>query len=188
MIYSFKKVKLGVVLDYKIFIMQQPLFVLKPSIVNALVPVFLKKFFYFVIIVSLLLGVEWLLEFFEVIDPSSEDFLIGLGTLSILVLFLPMFFQLLVLYNTKYFFYDTHVVSEFELVIAKRHSTPYHQVVNVTSNVSIWDRFCNAGDLTLHTAEDRLPDLVLQFLKDPNEVEKKLYLLINKQKAPLSQV
>lgn len=162
--------------------MENPILILKPSVINALVPVFLKKLFYFILILGFLLGGAWLLRYFDVIDPSTEDALIGLGILSLLFFLLPILFQFVFLYNTQYVFYETHVVSEFELMIVKRHTTPYHQIVNITSDVSIWDRLCNAGDLTMHTAEDRLPDLTLKFIKNPNEVEKKIYTLMQKQK------
>ena len=55
---------------------------------------------------------------------------------------------------------------------------PYNQITNITLNVTLWDRICKSGDLTLHTAEDNAPDLKLKFLKSPKHIEKTIYNLI----------
>ena len=43
--------------------------------------------------------------------------------------------------------------------------------MNLTMNVTIWDRICKAGDLTIHTAEDKEPDMVLRYVKHPEKLE-----------------
>ena len=158
--------------------MDKPLLVLKPGVVNALLPTLVKNLF----IIGILSGVYFLLGSIELINKSSTNMLFGLLCILLVYFTLRLVIKLIILYNTKYFFFQTNVVREFELVIVRRHSTPYNQIVNITSHVSLWDRLCKAGDITLHTAEDRLPDLVLHYIDDPEKIEKDLYELIQKSK------
>lgn len=157
---------------------EKELFLLKPSILNAVVPIFAKNLFYAILIGGVAFGLYWLIETFGTIDYSMNKAIFWLITFLIVFPTIPSLFKLLILYNTKYIFYKTYIVSEFELLRVKRHSTPYNQIVNISNNVSIWDRFCKAGDVILHTAEDRLPDLTLFYIKNPESIEAKLYQMV----------
>lgn len=157
---------------------EEPLFILKPNIFNALVPIFAKNLFYSLIMGAIGLGLFWLLyEFGTVPYTMGQAFF---WTVFFVLLFpaIPSLIKLFFLHNTKYFFYKTRLVSEFELFSVKRSSAPYQQIVSVTSKVSIWDRICNAGDLTVHTAEDSTPDITLLYIKDPHAIEAKIYDLM----------
>lgn len=162
---------------------EEPILVLKPSILNALVPTILKTVFYLIILGSLFFGVFWLMQELNIFNNGYFQKYTLVFAFIAFLLIIPVLVKLLLLYNTHYVFYNKHVVVEFELFFVRRHSTPYHQIVNITSKISLWDRFCKAGDVTLHTAEDRLPDLVLHYIKEPEKVESILYKLINKFKT-----
>lgn len=162
---------------------EEELLVLKPSIFNAIVPVFFKNLWYASILGGIAFLLYWLTNTFGTFDYPLNQAITLLITFLIIFPTIPSILKVIILYNTKYIFYTKHIVSEFELMRVKRHSTPYHHIVNVTSKVSIWDRFCNAGDVTMHTAEDRLPDLTLFYIKNPNKVEAKVYEMVNRQKT-----
>ena len=108
------------------------------------------------------------------IQLNKTHFLIAYAALSLL----PSFFVSLKLHFTTYYFHDDHVISEIKFLSIKRHSLPYSKITNITSNISIWDRICNAGDLVLYTAEDKAPDLKLKHIADPEKIEKHIFSLI----------
>ena len=164
--------------------MEEEILVLKPNVANALIPVFAKNLFYALILGGVSFGLFWLLITF---GYQIEQVVTWLIMFLIIFPTIPTLFSLILLHNTKYIFYKTHIVSEFELIKVKRHSTPFHQIVTVTSHVSIWDRFCSAGDLTMHTAEDNLPDLTLYYLKKPATIEAKIYEMIRENKVNNSE-
>lgn len=162
---------------------EKPLLILKPSIINALVPSIAKTLFYILVLSIVLYGFFWVIEEFNVLNKDLFGIYLWLIFGLTILLSIPIVIKLIILNNSQYFFYKTHVVSEFELFFVRRHSTPYHQIVNITSQVSLWDRLCKAGDVTLHTAEDRLPDLVLHYIQEPNKIESTLYEMIHQYKT-----
>ncbi|MBR9676250.1 PH domain-containing protein [Candidatus Woesearchaeota archaeon] len=96
---------------------------------------------------------------------------------------IPTIYKFVILYNIKYHFFKTHVLSEFKLLKIDRKSIPYSQVVNITTNISLWDRLCKAGDIILHTADDEAPNLTLYYIDDPVKVEQFIYGMIKKTKS-----
>jgi len=100
------------------------------------------------------------------------------------ILIISLLIKIVILSSTKYYFFNNHITSEFKLIIIKRHSVPYHQIVNIRTDISLWDRFCKAGDIVLHTAEDKDPDLVLNYIKDPEKIERAIYNMIYIKKIP----
>ncbi|MBS3167980.1 PH domain-containing protein [Candidatus Woesearchaeota archaeon] len=155
--------------------MENPLLTLKPSITNALLPSFLKNLFYAIIISGIAFLISLILRFFDIIDYTTSTLLVSAAVLIIVVDLIPTIIRLIILYNTKYLFYPHHLIREFELIIIKRYSVPYNQIVNIKTKVSLWDRLCNAGDIIIHTAEDKAQDLILHYIKNPQELEHRLY-------------
>lgn len=162
--------------------MEKPLLVLKPNIVNALFPLFLRNFFYSFIIVIFLFGLSFVLKQSHIIDYPTRKIIFWLIFFLIAMLIIPLLFKLISLYYTKYYFFKSHVTSEFKFIRIKRYSVPYHQIVNITTRISLWDRICKAGDITLHTAEDKSADLVLYYIKNPMKIESGLYKMIHIRK------
>ena len=162
--------------------MEKPLLILKPSLVNAILPTFLRNLFYAFILVLILFGIAIVLETFNIVDyPNKVLWLLGL----LLVISIgSVLVKIINLFNTSYYFFKTHVSREFEFFTVKKQSAPYSQIVNISVDISIWDRVCNAGDITLHTAEDVAPDLILHFIKEPEKIERGIYNLIHRVKKP----
>ena len=157
---------------------------LKPSSFNALVPLFLRNLLYSSIVVIVLHFMMVLLQNLNIIHESINLFLIDIFILLFLV-FIPLISKGTILFNTTYLFFKTHITKEFEFGIVKKHSVLYNQITNIELNISLWDRMCKSGDLTLKTADDSKKDLVLYFIKNPIEVEKKIYHImhLNKNKS-----
>lgn len=147
--------------------MEKALLNLKPNLVNALIPVVLRNLLW-ALVVSFVLFIFLSLKIVIIV---------------LFVIFLvPLAIQIILLSSTTYHFFKTRVVSEFKFVMIKRTSVHYNNIVRIATNISIWDRMCKAGDITLHTAEDRTPDLVLKFIDKPRKVENIINGLIRKYK------
>ena len=167
--------------------MEKPLLVLKPSMINALFPILLRSMLLFTIpffFIYVGLGVIPRSAGLDGLFPSI-DILTVLLIIFCLSL-IPTSLQMLVLANTKYYFFEKHALYEFRLFAVKRHSAPYSRVVNIKVDIGIWDRICNTGTLVLHTAENQRPDLAFKHLKDPLGVEKKVNSLMHKNREEQS--
>tara|TARA_Y100000310_G_C20629036_1_gene787574 strand:+ start:560 stop:1063 length:504 start_codon:yes stop_codon:yes gene_type:complete len=155
---------------------------LKPNILNALLPELLKNLFYSLIFSAILFGVLYGLIKFKIISFTISRSLIVAAIILIIGVFLPTITKIFVLSNTYYYFFKDHLVTEFKFFKVKRTSVPYSQIVNIIVNITIWDRFCKAGDIIIHTAEDKQSgDLVLKYIKDPSKIEHSLYQMIGKR-------
>jgi len=160
--------------------MEKPLLTLKPSIINALTPIFLKYLFLSFILTLILYGIIILIKALNILELSNKKIFLRLAVFLFIFSIAPMLFRIIILISTKYYFFETNLLSEFKFIIIRRHSVPYHQIVNIETKISLWDRFCKAGDIVLHTAEDNtIPDLVLSYMKDPEKIEKSIYHMIH---------
>ncbi|MGE0793624.1 MAG: PH domain-containing protein [Candidatus Woesearchaeota archaeon] len=164
--------------------MLKPLLILKPSIPNALFPSFLKNFTYTFLIMLFIGLINYSLISLNLINNFLNigflNFLIWILIISIIISIFPLTTKIIVLLNTSYNFYNTHITKEFEFIVKKKESIPYTHIVNITIDISLWDRFCNTGDIHLKTADDSQPDILLEFMKNPNKLEHTIYHLIHK--------
>ncbi|MBT3720210.1 PH domain-containing protein [archaeon] len=157
--------------------MNKPLLSLKPSFFNALIPMFVKNLIYSGIITVVLYGLSFVLEFLNILNPISNKIFLAIVILVALAV-LPLIISVIILANSNYYFYKTHVESEFEFFIIKKHSTPYNQITNISTDISIWDRICRAGDITLYTAEDNVKNLTLKYIENPQKIEQEIYSIM----------
>lgn len=158
--------------------MEKPLLTLKPNLVNALIPLYLKYTIYLAPLFILLYAVSVFRPELQYI--SSIGYLVLFLLLTALI---PMIIHVIILGNTHYIFHRGYVIRNFKFIVIKRFSIPYSQIVNVKTDISLWDRICKSGDIILHSAENKAPDLVLHYIKDPLKIEKGLYnLVIKKQR------
>ena len=154
--------------------MERPLAVLKPNLVNALIPIFVRNFVASIVIVFALFAVLQIMEY-------SLD-IMWLIIILILISTLPLTINIFILYFTTYYFFSDRVISQFKFIKIDKHSALYHKIVNIRVDISIWDRICKAGDIVIHTAENRAADLTLKYIKNPEKVEKGIYDLIQRLK------
>lgn len=159
--------------------MEKPIFVLKPSIINAIIPMFMKN-----IVKSLFICLP--IFVISLVLSSMGILVLGVDTLVILLIvavaalsFFPLIFLVAVLHFTTYYFYSNYAVSEFKFIIRKAYSVSYRNVINVSLHMSLWDRLCRAGDIILHTAgESDDPDLTLKYIKEPKKIEQMIYKMV----------
>lgn len=151
--------------------------VLEPDVKNALIPIFLKN----IILTSVFVGVIYSIVYLilKFLKLSIGQYRVYFIIFFVVVIFVPLSIRIITLKNTTYYFYKTHVVSEFKFFKIKKSSVPYKQIARITSNISFWDRLCNAGDITLHTAEDRVMDLTLKYINDPQKIESFIFQILN---------
>lgn len=151
--------------------MDKPIFILKPSIFNALFPLFMLNLWRtarFAIPIYLAAAALSLIGWLDTAIPLITTWLVIVLLIGAAI---PLIYRLIILMNSRYRFYHTHVVAEFKFFIIKSQSVAYDKVTNVSVDISLWDRICNAGDVTLHTADDDTADLTLQYVKDPQSVQ-----------------
>ncbi len=149
--------------------------ILKPSIVNGLLPITFRYFLYAVVVSMVLFLIDYILRNFNLIEFSSRWWIILIGAV---ILVLPSAAKLIKLHYTTYYFYASHVESEFRFMTIKKHAVPYSQIVDVSVEISLWDRLTRAGNITLHTAEEKAPSLVLYYLRKPEQIEKIIHKMI----------
>ena len=154
-------------------------FVIKPDITNALLPTFVRWMFRYTVGA---LVVYFLFSFFarlEVLDIALGRLVFALILVVVVFSLSSIKLQFLVLSNTRYLFYDTHVVEERKLFVTKRNSMPYKQISKIINNSTIWDRFSKASNMVLRTSRpDDGQDLVLRSIKNSEDVEHKIYKLL----------
>lgn len=158
--------------------MEKPKFELKPSIPNAIIPLFLKN----AVRALPLLFLVWLLAYGLSVFSSIGFKTLFVWSILLYVLFIlvSLLWRVFILRFTRYSFYADRVVREFRFIRITKQSTFYSRIASVNTIISLWDRLCNAGDITLHTAEDSSPDLVLAFIPNPQQIEHKIYQLTKK--------
>ena len=161
--------------------MERPLLVLKPNLLNSIVPTFSKNLFYSSMIMLILYGLLTLLEKLNIFELGVNKIFWGI---ILILLFSTLLFliKVVILHYTTYSFFRIHVTREFKLFSVKKHSVPYTQITNISIDISIWDRMCKAGDITLNTAEDIAPNLILHYVKDPEKIENGIYKIISNNK------
>ncbi len=159
---------------------KEPILVVKPCVVNALFPIFVKNLFvYFVVFFSLYVLISLLGFFFEFFSYEvSFNFVL---VLVLIFSFFSILFRLIILRFTTYYFYDVSAIKEFSLIIVKRRSVVYSRITNISLKMGVWDRITRAGKITLHTGDDEMPALVLRYVKNPRRVESFVYSLIHKK-------
>ncbi len=154
-------------------------FVIKPDVTNALAPTLFRWVFRYSVAAVVVYTLFYWLVRLGVFDLSLSRILFALGVIVVMFSFSSIKLQFLVLQNTRYVFYDTHVVEERKLLVTRRHSMPYKQISKIINNSSLWDRFTKASNMVLRTARhDEGQDMVLRSIKNSEDVEHKIYRLL----------
>lgn len=159
--------------------MEKPVFVLKPSLVNAIIPMFMKNLIKSLVICLPIFAISAVLSSVGIItlgmDALFVIFIIALSFMAVI----PLIFVMAILHFTTYYFFSNYAVSEFKFIMRKAYSVSYRNVINVSLSMSLWDRFCRAGDIIIHTAgESDDPDLTLKYIKEPRKIEQMIYKMM----------
>ncbi len=148
--------------------MEKTLLEIKPSITNALFPVFVKNF-----LVILIFSIfAFLIYYFNLIkiNLTNTQVILYLLLINFILANIPLIWKMIKLSRTLYRFTDIGVYKIFNLFAIKEDFTPYNQIVNIDRITSVWDLLCKAGDIILHTTEDNQPDLKIQYVTNPSEI------------------
>ena len=159
---------------------KRPIAVVKPDMVNAIVPEFARNLIYFALFAAILSLAAYFLSVFTKLQFRISSAVWMLSSAAIILSMLVSSAMLMRLHFTRYIFYDTYVEHCYKLFSIKTKTTWYRSIVNVETVISFWDRFCRAGDVILHTAEDTAPDLKLEFIKNPQVVVEHIKKLVEK--------
>lgn len=162
--------------------MVKPVFTLSPDLVNALFPEFLQKLVVGIIITFIMYSVYLALSALKIVTLSFNQVIGWFALGLVLVTMFPLLVKIFILLNTKFYFFHDRVESEFKFIMIKSQSALYSQIVNIRVEISVWDRICNAGSVVLCTADDREPNIILRYIKDPKKVEHVIYRLIRSAK------
>jgi len=162
---------------------EEPLLVLRPSFVNAFLPTLIKYILKIIFYIAVPIGAIYIS--LNVLQQTKMNvaivmilFFLGSITLAILSLIIKVF---VFTPKVEYRFYKHHLEVESKLLQIKKKSVPYNKITNINSEISLWDRMTNSGDLVIHTAdENETGDIKILFLKNPLDLEKKIHALIVK--------
>lgn len=162
---------------------ENPLFILRPNLINAFFPTLLKYFFKIIIYAGLpliILGI--ILNILKIISFNNYLMAFIIIFTSIIIATISLAIKIFILLpKLEYRFYNNHFEVESKLLNIEKKSVPYNKIVNINANISLWDRISHAGDLIIHTADEKeTGDIHLLFLKNPLDVEKKIHDLILK--------
>lgn len=154
-------------------------FVLKPDLTNALLPSFVRWVFRYAVAAAIVYGLFAFLVRLEVLAWSLGRLVFALAVIVVVFSASSIKLQFLVLQNTRYVFYDTHVVEERKLLVTRRQSMPYKQINKIVNNSGLWDRISKASNMTLRSSRpDDTQDLRLRSIKNSEDVEHKIYKLL----------
>jgi uncharacterized membrane protein YdbT with pleckstrin-like domain len=153
--------------------------VLRASIINALLPKFLKHIFlnglFFIVLFIIYLAIEHLSPW------NLRGQLVFWGiTLTVLISFLKISKRLILIYATEYKFHEHNVEKEFSFFIKESHSIAYSKITDIQVIQSIWDRVCGVGDLILHTANEAHHDenvqasIKLSGISNPESIKRQI--------------
>lgn len=115
----------------------------KPKIIVALLPTFLRNILYAIPFTIVLFGIYYIIDIFANFELQNEVILFGIITFILIISILPLIAKIVIMTSTRYLFYKTHVVSEIRLIKVKRQSMPYHQIINLSVHVILWNRLWN---------------------------------------------
>lgn len=163
--------------------MEKPLLVLRPKIIDAVLPTFLKNLIRALAIGGIVYAIAYVFTTLKVIQyPQQQINYFVISAIGVLCI-VPVVVRLIILKNVRYYFHKALVMSEFELFKVDRHSVPYSQITHLGLKVTMWDRICNSGDITLFTGHEQKPSLTLYFVHSPKKVEEFIYKLMHASKA-----
>lgn len=165
--------------------MEKPLLVLKPNLLNALLPVFAKSLLRSSFITLILFSLFYFLSTIDIVEYPNES--INYFLMSVLAIFSigPFLIKIVILKNMKYYFYREYVMSEFELFRLDRHAVPYNQITHVGLDISVWDRLSHAGDIKIFAGQETEASLVLHYVSEPKKVENAIFRILHANKAVL---
>lgn len=161
--------------------MSDLLFEFKPNYVNALGPLMAKFTFYSFIITFVSHLIVEVLKNFEIIKPTFNTYIFDAIIFFSIIIF-KILTEAVILFNTRYLFYRTHIKKEFEFITLKSNSVPYNQINSVHLDISLWDQISKSGDIKITSADDTQQDLILHYVKEPKKVEEKIYKIMEAYK------
>lgn len=157
----------------------------KPSLINALFPEYARNVFYALLIMLVAFALSYGAYFLSILSWEPNLFLYLV--LALLLGVVPLTWQIIQLRSTTYYFFDTHIVHEYAFFSVRRKNVPYTKIVGLHVERSFWDRLSRAGDLHIHTADDSEPDITIQFILNPQQVEEWLTHKQNRLSVPQTE-
>lgn len=151
---------------------------LKPSLLNALFPRFMRHLFWNGIFFLGLYLIYMVIDYFFDLGFNVEVILM-LIFFTIAFSFLKIFKDMIVMIATSYIFYPHSVEKKFDFFVQKSHSANYKHITDIHVEKSIWDRFCKVGDIVIHTSNDSSHgegkgSLILKDIKNPEILQQQL--------------
>lgn len=163
--------------------MEKPLLTLRPNMLNAVLPLFVKNLAISAVAGIVMYGVLFSLKSFKAFNYGDRNLMIAVFAASAAFLAVPLAIRLIVLLNTKYYFFRTYLTSEFELLSLRRNSVPYNKIARMEVKISVWDRLCSSGSIILTTTHEQEAPLILHYVRSPRRIENAIYHLLKAGKA-----
>lgn len=155
-------------------------FTVKPAVLPAVLPYYAVWTWRFFVAAAIVYGGFRALALLGVFSIDQSSLLLAVLASAIVGTVISAKHRLLRIHSTKYRFYDTHVVRETKLLSVERQSMPYTHISKVTNDSSFFQRIIGVSDLVLHAARNSENDLVIASVRDSNELEHRIYSLLEK--------
>lgn len=153
-------------------------FEIKPDFLASIIPYYLHWVWRFSLAALLAYGIVRLLDELSILVVSETALRIALVIIVLLGSFVSSKHRMIKLHQTKYLFYDTHVVIQTKMLNVKKQSMPYYQISKVTNNSNLLQRITRVSDIILHRISGS--DFVLKSVKHPDDIEHKIYKFLKK--------
>src|SRR3989338_3822692 len=163
--------------------MDKPLLTVRPSIVNALLPTVIKNLGLGILIALVAFAILSMLGAVCIFEISATTEISILAGIVVILGIVPVALKIVKLMHTRYYFFETHLITEYKLVKITKISAPYERIKDITMKMGLWDRMCNAGQIIISTTDDSNPNIYLFHVKDPEKIERGIYRLIKSKKV-----
>jgi membrane protein YdbS with pleckstrin-like domain len=150
---------------------------IRSSLINALLPPFMKHVFYNSSFVFLLYLIYWL---FDLLFDFPYDFLVILSLvfLTLSISFILILKNVIRIRAKSYKFYAHYMEEHYKLFHEENHTINYKQITDIEVKKNVWDRMCGVGDLIIHTSNDESIDsekaLIIKDIRKPELLKKQI--------------
>ncbi len=74
-----------------------------------------------------------------------------------------------------YIFDKDHFEKRYDFLNSETESIEYKKIARIDLDKSVWDKITDAADIIVHTASERDPDVILEYVRDAEEVRQFLH-------------
>ncbi len=153
--------------------------ILKPHVINTLLPKFLKHVFWNSGFFVFLYMIYWLVDNFFNVGYNNYEVILFFVFLTIIISFFIILKDVIDVKATEFRFYAHYLEHRYKFFREDNHSINYSSITDIQVKKDIWDVICGVGDVIVHTANDDYDNgsrksLVLKNVKNPDKIKSEI--------------